>query len=372
MLTRPSPVVVPEGEERWIDVVTGLAASIAATAAAYDQSGELPEEHLRAIAASGLDAAFLPVEHGGEALSYATLGNVIRILAAADPSVATVWLMHIGAAHALVTLSSPEKAAFFAAELRAGKRFSNALSEPSGGNMFLTPMQNAEPAQGGWTLSGAKRFVSGSEIADYFLLNASVEGVPAFFGVPKDDTITLTPIWDTMGMRGTRSQMLGLNNTLLQAELRCGFPDPGYANLISSGFAFLSVGIAEAALDAARAHALSRTIPSTGEPLAQMQWVKFEMATAWTQLRAARLLAEQTMWLADRRDPEAGPNGTEAKMLANEVAKQAAAFAVKVGGGSGYLRQSPIQRIFRDAQAGALMAFSVEVTQDLVGGWVLA
>ena len=48
-----------------------------------------------------------------------------------------------------------------------------------------------------------------------------------------------------------------------------------------------------------------------------------------------------------------------------------AALGVKVGGGSGYLRTSPIQRHFRDAQAGALMAYSVEVCQDVVGGWVL-
>jgi alkylation response protein AidB-like acyl-CoA dehydrogenase len=91
----------------------------------------------------------------------------------------------------------------------------------------------------------------------------------------------------------------------------------------------------------------------------------------WTELRAARLLAEQTMWLADRRDPIAMANATEAKMLANEVAKKAAALAVKVGGGGGYLERSPIQRIFRDAQAGAIMAYSVPFSQELVGRWVL-
>jgi alkylation response protein AidB-like acyl-CoA dehydrogenase len=372
VLTRPSPVVVPESEQPWIDLVSDLAGRFAGLAAEVDATGELPERQLRALNSCGLDVAFLPVEHGGEGLSYATLGNVVRMLAAADPSVATVWLMHLGAAHALVTSSTPSNAAFYAAELTAGRRFSNALSEPSGGNMFLTPLQNAVPTEGGWSLSGSKRFVSGSEIADHFLINASVEGEPAFFGLATGPTITLTPIWDTMGMRGTRSQLLGLDGTLLRADLRCAAPDPGYTNLISAGFAFLSIGIAEAALDAARQHALSRTIPSTGQPLAQMQWVRFEMATAWAEVRAARLLAEQTMWLADRRDPQAVLNATEAKLLANEVAKRAAAFAVKVGGGSGYLNTSPIQRIFRDAQAGALMAFSVEVSQDLVGGWVLA
>jgi alkylation response protein AidB-like acyl-CoA dehydrogenase len=65
------------------------------------------------------------------------------------------------------------------------------------------------------------------------------------------------------------------------------------------------------------------------------------------------------------------PAATETKMLANEVAKRAAALAVKVGGGSGYLVSSPIQRIFRDAQAGAIMAYSVPFSAEVVGGWVL-
>jgi alkylation response protein AidB-like acyl-CoA dehydrogenase len=89
-------------------------------------------------------------------------------------------------------------------------------------------------------------------------------------------------------------------------------------------------------------------------------------------LRGAVLLAEQVMWLADHRDPQATFAAVEAKLAANEVAKAAAAFGVKVGGATGYLATSPIQRHFRDAQAGALMAYSVEVCSGLVGEWALA
>lgn len=70
-------------------------------------------------------------------------------------------------------------------------------------------------------------------------------------------------------------------------------------------------------------------IPTTGKPVADLQWVTFDTADAHTEL------------------------------------------GVRVGGGSGFLRTSPIQRHFRDAQAGALMAYSVEVCRDTVGGRVL-
>jgi alkylation response protein AidB-like acyl-CoA dehydrogenase len=250
MLSRPSPVTVPEHEQHWVDRAADLAATFAKTVANDDLSGEMPVAHLHALAESGLDAAFLPVQHGGESLSYATLGAIVATIAAAHPAVAAVWLMHVGAAHALVALAEPQAAAFFAGELRAGKRFSNALSEPAGGNLFLAPQQDADPADNGWRLTGFKAFVSGSEIADYFFLNTRADGVAAYFGVAVDETVSFPPIEMTMGMRATRSRNVRLEGTPLLRRFRCGTPPANYANLISTGFAFISIGIAESALDA--------------------------------------------------------------------------------------------------------------------------
>ncbi|MBA8817135.1 alkylation response protein AidB-like acyl-CoA dehydrogenase [Microbacterium halimionae] len=369
MLTRLSPVQVPAHEQHWLDTVESLAKTFAETVASDDAEARLPIDHLRALSATGLDTAFLPIEHGGEALSYATLGQVVRTLAAAHPAVATVWLMHIGAAHALVSCSQPAEAEFFAAELRAGKRFSNALSEPAGGNYFLNSQQDAEAVEDGWVLEGRKLFVSGSEAADHLFLNSRVDGAPAFFGVTVDDTISFPPIDETSGMRATRSRSMTLSRTPLLASRLCAPPAPDYSNLITVGFGFVSIGIAESALDALKDYATSRRSPQG--TLGDAQWVKSDVGPVWAEVRAARLMAEQVSWLADQKSPDAMPAATETKMLANEVAKKAAALAVRVGGGSGYLVRSPIQRIFRDAQAGALMAYSVPFSEELVGGWVL-
>lgn len=368
MITRPSPVEVPAHEKRWVDKAALLAAGFAATAADDDALARLPIEHLRALHESGLDMAFLPVARGGEGLSYATLGHVVRTLAIAHPAVATVWLMHIGAAHALVTNSPEDESVFFAGELRAGRRFANALSEPAGGNLFLASQQDAAAAEGGWSLTGRKLFVSGAEAADYLFLNARVDGNPGFFGVTVDGTMSFPPIDETMGMRATRSRTIVFDGTpLLRARLTSP-PPVDYANLISVGFPFLSVGIAESAMDALRIVAV--TPKGTSPALANAQWVKMETGLLWTQVQAARLLAERVTWLADHRSPETMPAAAEAKMLANEIAKSAAAEAIRVGGGGAYLVKSPIQRIFRDAQAGALMAYSVPFSQELVGGWM--
>jgi alkylation response protein AidB-like acyl-CoA dehydrogenase len=370
MLSRPSPVTVPESDLQWVEKVEALAKGFAQTAADYDASGEIATENLRALNSCGLDVACLPSRFGGQDLSYAAIGRILVAIAAADPSTAALWLMHIGAAHSLVCLSSGDRGTFYADELAAGKRFANALSEPTSGNMFLMPLQAAIEGPEGLMLDGAKRFVSGCEIADYYLVNILVDGTPSFFGVKRDSTVSFTPIWDTMGMRATRSQLVSFDKTILQRENLCSPPPPDYANIISVGLPFISIGIAESAVDALSRHANSRVIPTTGEPLSRMQWLKFDAAKVYVELRSARLLAEQATWLADEHDPEAMLVAVEAKLLANEVAKSAAALGVKVGGASGYLRTSPIQRHFRDAQAGALMAYSVEVCSDVVGGWV--
>jgi alkylation response protein AidB-like acyl-CoA dehydrogenase len=358
-----SPFGIPAHERHFVDAAQQLAPGFAAKAADHDEHATLPIDNLRALHEAGLDLAVMPSEHGGADLSYQSLGEILRIVSKACPSTACIWIMHLGAAQALVRYGP----AFYAEELKAGKRFANALSEPSGGNLFLFPLQRAEPADGGFRLDGAKRFVSGCEIADHFLVNALLDDGPGFFGVPRDETVRMVPIWDSMGMRGTRSQLLDFKQTLLRDENRCDGMNPGDPNIIALGLSWMSVGIAEAALDALVDHAKGRIVPTTGKPVGDLQWVQFDAADAHVKLLSARMLAERSMWLADRRDPETLNAAVEAKLYANQVAKDIAEFGVRVGGGSGYLRTSPIQRHFRDAQAGALMAFSAELCRDNIG-----
>lgn len=366
-----APFAAPDAEQRWVDLAAELAAGFATTAATYDESAELPIPNLTALHDAGLDWAFVPTEYGGGGASWQTFGQVLGTVAKACPSTACIWLMHVGAAVTLISLGDEQASSFFAAEFKSGKRFANALSEPTSGNLFLMPLQAAEEVEGGWQLTGAKRFVSGCEIADYFLVNALVDGAPSFFGVDRDPSISFIPIWDTMGLRATRSQMVSLGNTLLRADRRCRPPAMDTPNPIGIGLAWLSIGVAEAALEALSAHAGGRVIPTTGKPLSHMQWVQFDVADAAVSLNAAKALAGRTMWLADQGSADTLAAAVEAKLYANQVAPQIAELGVRIGGASGYLRQSPIQRHFRDAQAGGLMAYSVELCRDTVGKAVL-
>lgn len=343
--------------------------TIAAEAAANDEHARLPEAQLRWLHTAGFDAAVLPESLGGGGSGYAFYGSVVRALAEADPAVATVWTMHLGAGIGLAQLTSEGLGSHFADALLRGDRFANALSEPTSGNRFLNPQQEAGRVAGGYTLSGAKRFVSGSEIADHLLVNVAINGEPAFFGIEPDATISLTPIWDSLGLRGTRSQLLGFDGTFLPEERRGGAPAAGNLNLVGAGLPGISLGIADAALAALIRHARGRSI--LGRPLAEQQWVEFAVAEHHVRLEAARAYWELSLSRADAGDPASAGAFGRAKLLANKVAVDVAQLAVRVGGGTGYLRSSPIQRHLRDAEAGQLMAYSTEVLAGVIGAEVL-
>lgn len=352
-----------------LDRVRELAVEFAAAAADYDERAEIAVGHLDALHKAEVDRAALPERMGGLGLSYQAFGRLVRMLAKADPSTATIWVMHAGAGVGLAELTSESRGAFFAEEFLAGKRFAVALSEPSSGNRFLQPQQVATPVEGGWALTGAKRFVSASEIADYLLVNALVDDEPAFFGVVPDDTVSVIPIWDTLGLRATRSQLLTFDNTVLRAEFRGRAPGPTEYQIVPAGLPAISLGVADAALAALVAHAQSRVI--LDKPLSHQQWVQYEVADVQTKLAAAHALYEHGLREADHGIPTFFPTLLRAKYLANKVAVEVAQLGVRIGGASGYLKQSPIQRHLRDAEAGQLMAYSTEVLAGEIGREVL-
>ncbi|MEV0294699.1 acyl-CoA dehydrogenase family protein [Nocardia sp. NPDC050710] len=362
-------VPVRDAERKVFDRVLELADGFGAVAGDYDERAEIAVGHLDALHDADLDRAVLPERVGGLGLSYSVFGRLVCALAAADPSTATIWTMHAGSGVALAEITFDTLGAYFAEEFLVGKRFANALSEPASGNRFLNPQQEAVAVDGGWALTGAKRFVSGSEIADYLLVNALVDGVPTFFGVVPDDTVTVIPIWDTLGLRATRSQLLAFERTVLRAEYRGRRPGPGDFAVIPAGLPAISLGIADAALAALVEHARSRVI--LGAPLSHQQWVQHEVADVQIRLAAAHALYERALWEADNALPSFFPNLSRAKYLANKVAVDVAQLGVRVGGASGYLKTSPIQRHLRDAEAGQLMAYSTEVLAGVIGAEVL-
>jgi alkylation response protein AidB-like acyl-CoA dehydrogenase len=337
-----------------------IQALLAAHAARHDHDITFPEEGREAMVRSPLNTMLL------EGASWLTFCRVLGLLAQGDASFATAWLMHQGSAGALRYLGDPALVSAVEADFRRGAWFGNALSEPTSGNLFLMPQQPARRVEGGWRLTGAKRFVSGSEHSKYLLTNALCDGQPAFFLIDKDDSIRVEEIWDPMGMRATRSQLLHFQDTLLP-DSRLVKMDPTAPSAIPTGLAWLSIGIAEAAMNFAISYAKERRLPPENKPLAEMQWIQFAVADMSTRLEAARSLAMRSATAADQRAPDYIFLQMQAKVVANEAAVSITRAALEIAGGSGYLRSRPIERYVRDAMSGPVMAWSTAVVRDFLG-----
>jgi len=337
-----------------------IQALLAAHAARHDRDTTFPEEGREAMVGSPLNAALL------DGASWLTFGRIVSILSRGDASFATAWLMHQGSAEALRSLGDPAQVSSFEAELRGGAWFGNALGEPTSGNQFLMPQQQARRVEGGWRLSGAKRFVSGGEHAKYLLTSAVCEGQPRFFLIDKEDSIRVEEIWDPMGMRATRSQLLHFQDTLLP-ESRVLKLDPTQPSAIPAGLSWISVGIAEAAMGFAIGYAKERRLPPENKPLADMQWIQMAVADMSIRLEAARSLAMRSATAADQRAPDFPFLQMQAKVVANEAAVSISTAALELAGGSGYLRSRPIERYVRDAMSGPVMAWSAPVIRDFLG-----
>jgi alkylation response protein AidB-like acyl-CoA dehydrogenase len=342
---------------------TRISEILASHAADHDRDASFPSEGIDAVLSSPIHTALL------DGATWTTFCLIVGILAKGDPSAATAWLMHQGSAMAFSTLPDPAAVSFFEGEWRRGAWFGNALSEPTSGNLFLMPQQVARPVDGGFRLSGKKRFVTNCERSKYLLTNALCNGEPAFFIIDKDDSIVIEDIWDAMGMRGTRSQLLSMNDTFLPDARRVRAGDK--PNPIPVGLAWLSIGVAEAAMEFAIAYAKERRLPPKDLPLSQMQWVQFAVADMAIQLEAARALGLRAAAATDENDPAAGLLQMKAKAAANEMACEVATAALRISGGSGYLKRLPIERYLRDAMSGPIMAWSTEVIRDFLGKMLL-
>ncbi|ATB34047.1 acyl-CoA dehydrogenase family protein [Melittangium boletus] len=337
---------------------------LAEKAAVHDREGSFPDEGLEATRRSPVNTALV------DGCSWLTFGRIISRLSRGNASFATAWLMHQGSGAAFLALADPEQVAFFGAEFRQGAWFGNALSEPTSGNLFLMPQQEARRVEGGWRLSGAKRFVSGCDRAKYLMTNALCDGQPRFFIIDKDDSIHVEDIWDTMGMRATRSQLLHMRDTLLPESRQLRL-DPSAPSVISVGLPWISIGLAEASLAFALDYAQARRLPPRNSPLAEMQWIQFSVADMSIRLEAARALAERAATATDQKEPNAFLLQMQAKVVANEAAIAISTAALELAGGTGYLRTHPIERYVRDAMSGPLMAWSSAVIRDFLGKQLL-
>lgn len=342
-------------------------------AASVDRDGRFPDETIGALRDSALLGLTLPESVGGLGATPADFLSVTRSLASRCASSAMVYLMHVCAAE--VTLTGTPRGD--SAELRALADGSNlstlAFSEPGSRSHFWAPVSRLEGAH----LSARKSFVTAAGHADSYVVSTR----PPKTDSPIESSLYLvqgsTPgietgdAWNGLGLRGNASAPMTFD-VVVDDSMMLGDVGKGLDLMLGVvlpwfqlGQGAVSLGVAEAAMSAAVAHVTGARLEHLGQTLADLPTVRARIGRAQTEVdTVAGFLADVARRMGEE-DPQVPI--LSAKASANEMAMHVTSEAMQACGGAAMSTALPIERWFRDARAGSVMAPTTDVLYELTG-----
>jgi alkylation response protein AidB-like acyl-CoA dehydrogenase len=357
---------------------------LAPSAEQNDKAGRFSTEAVESLGESGLLGLMLSVEFGGSGLGPRTLTAVIATLAETDASVAMVYLMHI-LGTATIAAARPSAAQALAPILReigTGRHLSTlAFSEAGSRSHFWAPISRAHRNGEGVRISAKKSWVTSAGHAhSYVVSSLSPEGIG-----PTDSTLYLLPAqtpgfsvagpWDGLGLRANASAPITLDDCEVSASLQLtddGAGFPAMLNVVlplfNLGTASVALGLCRAAVAGTAAHLKSAKFEHLGQSLGEsLPTLRAQLATM--QIDTDGLSAR----IDDLVDHLEKPRETtmlrvlESKAAAGDVAISVTSAAMRVCGGAAFSKHLNIERLFRDAHAGAVMAPTGDVLREFIG-----
>jgi acyl-CoA dehydrogenase len=282
------------------------------------------------------------------------------------------------AGQVLVGFGTDEQKATWLEALAAGKVASFALTEPGAGSNPAGLRTKAVRDGGDWMISGEKRYITNAPVADLFVVFARTRPADdagtgiAVFLVPADaDGVEVGSKDAKMGQEGAWTADVRFTDVRVpESALVGGSEDVGYRAAMTSlargriHIAALAVGAAQRALDESVAYAATAT--QGGNPIGSFQLVQAMLADQQTGVMAGRALVRDAarLWLTDQ-DRRIAPSA--AKVFCTEMAGKVADLAVQIHGGSGYMRDVPVERIYRDVRLLRLYEGTSEIQRLIIG-----
>jgi isovaleryl-CoA dehydrogenase len=350
---------------------------LAPQAATIDRERRFPAENLDALGKAGLMGLLAPAAYGGQGAGVTQLTQVCMELGRACASTAMCYLMHQCALATIAARATPEQGRSWLAPGARGEYLATlAFSERGTGAHFYQPELSLSRQDGNLSLSGRKTFTtSGGEAYLYPVLvnSPSSEGLDVFVITRDMAGVSFEGSWDGIGLAGNSSIVTVFEDVAVPESSRLGNPGDGQelvfqvvAPTFLAGLAAVNVGIAQAALDVSIEHAKTRRYAS-GQKLAEVPVIQSYLAAMAIATESARQLVLTAASAADGAEPEALPLLIEAKIGATEAAQKVTSTAMQVGGGLAYSRSLPLERHWRDARAGSVMAPTNEVLAEWLG-----
>jgi alkylation response protein AidB-like acyl-CoA dehydrogenase len=358
-------------------------AEIEPHASTWDREHHFPRELYGKLAELGLMGVCIPDEYGGAGADFVSYILVLEELSRADAGVGVTVGVHTSAVTLpILNFGSDEQRSRFVPPLARGEVLGAfALTEPEAGSDAGSLRTAAEPdADGeGWTITGAKQWISTARYAGTFVLFARTDrstpgpgGVSAF--VLDAEHVRVTRDEEKLGLNSSVTNDLVVEGAHVGRDRLLHEEGKGFRVAMATldggriGIAAQAVGIAQAAYDVAREYAKGRE--QFGRPIAAFQAIQHKLANMATEIDAARLLAYRAAWQKQEGLPHT-EEGAKAKLFASEMARRQTGEAIQILGGYGYTKEFPVERYYRDAKITEIYEGTSEIQRLVIARSIL-
>jgi alkylation response protein AidB-like acyl-CoA dehydrogenase len=359
---------------------------LAPAARQNDKDGRFSSEAVAALGPAGLLGLTLPADVGGSALGPRSFAAVTAALAEADASVAMVYLMHICAVATIAAARPGAEVAPILKEIAAGRHLSTlAFSETGSRSHFWAPVSRARRNAAGVRITATKSFVTSAGHAQSYVVSAlAPEGAG-----PTDSTLYLVPAearglsvagpWDGLGLRANASAPMTLDDCEVAAGHQLTEDGGGFQAMLqvalplfNLGTAAVALGLSRAAVTATATHLKNARFEHLGQSLGEsLPTLRAQLATMQIDTDGLGARIDDVVDHLERPREATMLRVLESKAAAGDVAINVTSTAMRVCGGAAFSKQLGVERLFRDAHAGAVMAPTGDVLREFIGKAIL-
>jgi alkylation response protein AidB-like acyl-CoA dehydrogenase len=362
------------------DVLKQVTRVAAANAEQVDADGAFPSAAVDALRGSGLLGLILPEDVGGLGAGPLEFSEVVRELAAACGSTAMVYLMHVAAAVTVAAAPPPGMPELLSAMASGQSLGTLAFSERGSRSHFWAPVSTAALSDDGSAvkLQAEKSFVTSAGYADVYVVStgsaSGVAGEVDLYAVPSVvGGLSVVAPFAGMGLRGNASSPMTIDATI-PVTSRLGEQAGGFDLMMQTvlpwfnlGNAAVSLGLAGAAYAATIAHVGTARLEHLDQSLAALPTIRAQIARMGTTLAAQRAYLKSAAVSITAPNDDTLTHVLGVKAAANDAALAITESAMRVCGGAAFSKHLPIERAFRDARAGAVMAPTADALYDFYG-----
>ncbi len=334
---------------------------IAPHSAELDETQHFPRDIMKKLGEMGMLGIIFPAEYGGAGLTYGDYVLIIEELARVDASIGLSVAAHnsLCSNHIYIAGSEDQKKRFLVPLARGEKIGAWSLTEPTAGSDASGTKSTAIRDGAHWVLNGSKTFSTHGSVCEVAVVFAVTDrskgkhGISAFILEAGMRGFRPGRKENKMGCRASDTAELVMEDCRVPDSHRLGAEGEGFIGALKVldggriGIGALAVGIARGALDQALSYAQNRQ--QFGQPIANFQAVQWMLADSAVEIDAARLLVQRAAWLKDR-GAEVGMASAMAKLYASETSVRVSNRALQIHGGYGYIKDYPIERMYRDAK----------------------